>query len=803
MLLKMENTKRESTKKINHDESTSGGDMINVLPFASSRLKELEYLERQVRTMTGNRRAFQMLPRHLRRRAASHYVKRIPRKYRELREQAGREVEKTVMSNPLLTTPTVNIKKVSKKATIPPTTTTTPITNTPTMITSSMGIVKEFEQQRRKRLRRYSYASKSGTRRANRICQVQHSGTSLRKQEYLRRMHRHGRCQWLETHIWHGKRMKMELKWKGYCKVATCPNDKNHRFLYRASINECVIHDSSYMELVELMGDEAQLVEVLTRFVPQDLLSDYDHPNHRKYRYGTRVARCMFYHPDQFPRGAICPVDLLWRATNTSMMTNHPPHYRTIWMWVHPLAIDELVKSIESELLLAHPHPQDRSSSQVILRRHDHRDLLRFDLFGRKTHRILRDILDVIPSEGAGDLWRKWRTWNFTPAHFPHQVVLALKVLDPRLLFPNKLRIRTSSHPPPSPEDSVEFTFDASETAISDIWDKSYRDRLRRHQLSEKQLNLRREHERQRRGQIHHLPASEIDARIPILLWRQEGFGQGWSMIVPSGWGMGFWKSLIYAGAHACSLRDRQHYAFENGIPYFPDDYVDTKSYQVETERSVEILRNLHLRRPPAKRINYSFLEIDSPFRIPFDQLVTVEQHPDNSSSSSSIWVTRSSLDRLSSSYSPLLLSTCLIRVRIELSGSKGIPEHGALIYLYEPTADEIIIKKTENMDTTTHKIPMASTSITPTAMTIKQNSPSLSSDSLLYTDFKLRPKAIGYITQGGQSFREGRALGYGYISYDSLTKRCLSSFNSNKRVRGFFRNRTSLHMRPIYIKCL
>jgi ribonuclease P/MRP protein subunit POP1 len=768
----MEKDNRQELARKLDNESTSR-DMIEVLPFASSRLKELEYLEKQVRTMTGNRRAFQMLPRHLRRRAASHYVKRIPRKWSELREQAIREVEKIVMSTNTapITPPTIDRK----------TTPITSTTSTPSTTIASSAAAKEFEQRRRKRLRRYSYASKSGTRRHPKICQI-HSGTSLKKHEYLRRMHRHGRCQWLETHIWHGKRMKMELKWNGHCKVAIYPNDKNQRFLYRASINECVIHDSSYMDLVELVGDEDQLMDLLTRFVPQERLSNYDHPGHSKYRYGTRVARCMFYHPDQFPQGAICPVDLLWRATHASMKR----HRRMIWIWVHPLAIDELAESIEHELSSVHPH-DDLVRSRVVLRRHDHRDLLRFDLFGRKAHRILRDVLDVIPSEGAGDLWRTWRTWNFTPSHFPHQAVLSLKVIDPRLLFPNKLRIRTSSHPPPPPDgDSIEFTFDASATAMSDIWDESYRNRLRRHQLSEKQLNLRRERERQRRGRIYRLPVSEIDARIPILLWRQECFEQGWVMIVPSGWGMGFWKSFIYAGAHACSLRDMQHHAFENGIPYFPDDYIDTKSYQMETEHSMELLRNDHLRRPSAKRINYKSLEIDSPFRIPFDQLVSIV--PDASPSSLSIWVARSPLDQLSS-YSPSFLSTCLIRVRVELSGSKGIPEHGALIYLYEQP-DLIIKKKTQ----------MTMAPISTTTVTTQQNSSSPRSTPLLYTDFKPRPKPVGYITQGGQSFRQGRALGYGYVSYNSLTKRCLSSM---KRFRGLFRNRTSLQMRPIYIKCV
>ena len=49
---------------------------------------------------------------------------------------------------------------------------------------------------------------------------------------------------WLETHLWHVKRMKM-MESHG-CKIALEPNQKSSRSLFRAACHESVIHDASY-----------------------------------------------------------------------------------------------------------------------------------------------------------------------------------------------------------------------------------------------------------------------------------------------------------------------------------------------------------------------------------------------------------------------------------------------------------------------------------------------------------------------------------------------------------------------------
>lgn len=50
---------------------------------------------------------------------------------------------------------------------------------------------------------------------------------------------------WLETHIWHAKRFRMQEYW-GF-KVASLSNQKVFRFNYRMGKQACCTHDFSYM----------------------------------------------------------------------------------------------------------------------------------------------------------------------------------------------------------------------------------------------------------------------------------------------------------------------------------------------------------------------------------------------------------------------------------------------------------------------------------------------------------------------------------------------------------------------------
>eukprot|EP00919_Chromeraceae_sp_WS-2016_P018046 GHVR01042911.1.p1 GENE.GHVR01042911.1~~GHVR01042911.1.p1 ORF type:complete len:227 (-),score=77.80 GHVR01042911.1:143-823(-) len=76
--------------------------------------------------------------------------------------------------------------------------------------------------------------------------------------------HRSSKTRWLETHLWHAKRMVMDRVW-GVC-VSSTPCEKNNRSLYRSSLWGCTIHDRSYMyTFIVKVPDTHTLIHTLKR----------------------------------------------------------------------------------------------------------------------------------------------------------------------------------------------------------------------------------------------------------------------------------------------------------------------------------------------------------------------------------------------------------------------------------------------------------------------------------------------------------------------------------------------------------
>ncbi len=116
------------------------------------------------------------------------------------------------------------------------------------------------------------------------------------------------------------------------------------------------------------------------------------------------------------------------------------------------------------------------------------------------------------------------------------------------------------------------------------------------------------------------------DDRIPVLLIqnslehsRNAESIHGWTLIIPSGWGMAFFSSLIYTGTRVGGQRECQSQSFEAGVPYFPRDFpltVAGEEYAAEKETEE---RAIWGRKPPAKRPKFEKLRTRSPWRPDWD----------------------------------------------------------------------------------------------------------------------------------------------------------------------------------------
>lgn len=107
--------------------------------------------------------------------------------------------------------------------------------------------------------------------------------------------------------------------------------------------------------------------------------------------------------------------------------------------------------------------------------------------------------------------------------------------------------------------------------------------------------------------------------KLTCFFHKHLGYNSGWDIIIPAGYGMAFWLSLILRGARAGGLREASQLLFENGICDFQPDTLAGKS---ESIRQEIILKDRYFKLPPKKRVNYRKLSINSPFICRWKELI-------------------------------------------------------------------------------------------------------------------------------------------------------------------------------------
>ena len=133
------------------------------------------------------------------------------------------------------------------------------------------------------------------------------------------------------------------------------------------------------------------------------------------------------------------------------------------------------------------------------------------------------------------------------------------------------------------------------------------------------------------------LQLGAAESRVPVLLLQRPGshwttsregaslragVGSGWDFIAPKGWGMAFWVAMVYRGARVGGLREARSLAARSGTLYFPHDYPDCSAGCQQQLESQDQCLDVHVRRPPAKRVNYCRLGVPAPFHCPWPLLV-------------------------------------------------------------------------------------------------------------------------------------------------------------------------------------
>ncbi|KAG0247545.1 hypothetical protein BG011_001319 [Mortierella polycephala] len=442
-------------------------------------------------------------------------------------------------------------------------------------------------------------------------------------QEYLRRQ---GTKRWLETHIWHAKRMKMIEIW-GY-KLAEHSNENGIRSAYKSSHHQCILQDVSYNGCLELTGTKKDISATLEHMMDPTMPT----VGSARYVTGKRQYFTYLYEFDSYPEKLITPVTFLWRqdpsvsaADTTGVMeVDELSKSGQLWIWIHPSAFEVAKVKIQESVVKA--HMEERVGVKDL-----ENSLVMFDFTGPRSTAILQAVLQLSESEAAAtyeQAHKAWRTLSNlrSSSSLPPGIVLGLLLDDPRLTFPHKPAPRPASIPASQAKDVQDIiTQWPTSVAQSTLWDEQVREHVLTNMTSEAKLNERRS---QNLVPGTKLNPNDTDSRIPILLVQREGKPQiqrapgggsseyecGWTLILPKGWAMPFWKSMIFAGARPGGVRERRSFHFETRQSCFPYDFPNTEAYLAWMDFYEKNVRAKYERKPVAKRINYAKLGVEDPF---------------------------------------------------------------------------------------------------------------------------------------------------------------------------------------------
>lgn len=530
----------------------------------------------------GGKRTFQRLPRYLRRRAMSHNVHRIPAQYRN---RAEKEMLKTY--GPKAQDPAVRAEILRNKL--------------------------KPEHKKIRRSRRYY-------RRPAHILR----DTALRQRRF----------RWLPTHIWHAKRMFMGALWG--LKIARRRTDRGLRASYRCGAFLCTAHDATYFACLQVDGPTQAAVLSAVCQVAHPLSGS---PRYRTSTPGAAVHRtmgragvCVLHRRGEYPSGALCPAEFQWR-----------PGCATLWLWVHPAAKADVLAELEAacnstnekESKNEKENTNEKESkneidneknehSRVEVRERD--DLLRFEVCGPRSSAVLHSVLrqgDVTAADAGTTALIGALPALQSPDGFPAGTALALTIKTPPAA-PIGVALRPRRVVPLSTYTTggggtalarlfAQWEGPAATVATSPLW-RGDAEELKR--WAECTAVTGRE--------TSPAVVATIPPTVPALLVQRpgspsgprHGLCAGWTVVAPARAAMRLWLSIVYAGAHAIGVEEREWCEFEGGAPSFPRDWPDTPPGHRDAAERAAAEAESYAKKPPAKRPNYAKLAVERPFAI-------------------------------------------------------------------------------------------------------------------------------------------------------------------------------------------
>ncbi|RHZ51105.1 hypothetical protein CDV55_101865 [Aspergillus turcosus] len=601
------------------DAALSASGELNVAAYVEAREFEIRALEsgmqRSKSALTS--RAFQKVPRALRRRTASHNVKRVPRR---LRARAKREMIEdntpTVTARRRRPTEILRIRLETARR----------LQNLNSKTKAKRAAAKaKRDKETQKALEETGSHAYNIAPRVPKIKKNKLSRPPPPESKYKKRQ----RCKtWLPTHMFHAKRAHMATSKDPLWRFALplSPTEKSYRPSHRAKgARGAVAWDMSYMSTIQLEGTE-EAMEAVLRGIGVDGQDAWG-PKGRKWRAGTRSLHAWAFEREGTHR-PIAPITLIrcadGKAEDVDMVDADGPKKKSqkdrkkLFIRIHPSAFLQLW----NELL----EISKRQNPPVML------EDLRFEIGSveitgpASTEALLSALKPLIPDGAEPPAGSPEAIWPSllgvsNPSSLPQNALLGFSVSDPRLHFPPR-----ALKPPTSDPEMQNLAIllsawspDTTQTSPA-LFDRRARLAAARQLPSQKAINRRRT----LAGPGVYPPAEASDPKIPVMILASRSTSQSknnnapgtWTVLLPWKCVLPFWYSLMYyplssgGNVRFGGLKEQRQLAFEAGEPWFPGDFPGTRAGWEWNVREREKAKQEWERRPKGRRPEFDSLDL-------------------------------------------------------------------------------------------------------------------------------------------------------------------------------------------------
>lgn len=562
-----------------NDKSLNKGSILNVSEFLNSRSFEINELAKaQLNSkFSASTRVFQNLPRKLRRRTASHNVKRIPKRLRKraLREMQintttnegvvkkklpikGKEIYRMKMRKNLLTLLS-SLNQEQRK-----------IIDNEEITTLKFKDVKI--RSRIKEISKILKDNKNLMQTNNEIGSFDNTGINkyslppVGKMKYYKRQREFA---WLTTHVWHAKRAHM-IKQHGF-QIPLAPTQKLYKLSHRNfHYKGGMFWDKSYINTLILSGEsQKELIEVLEKLVNGKI--------GKRYLTNGGIVNRFIYNSESQILGAVEIVTLNYKSKFNSVLRLHPSIYQTVFDYI-------LTFKPESITL------QDNKFS-----------IGSIEITGPNSMKSLTTVLKPLSTKNTeSTTWIKLAN----EANIPNGTIFIIQMKDPRLVNRKKV-----------PKDRgvdlnqvlIDMKMDKSTTINEDVIEKfitpegrteSYKD-----QLSLKSIGKIKASSSTSLSELH------IVANFPVIIYKSK---DTWKVLTPWYWILPIWQSLSHiAHLNFGGILQSRQLDFEKSWFNYPKDYQFTQIGFKENETNGALIQNKWSRKPKSKRFNYKRLKLN------------------------------------------------------------------------------------------------------------------------------------------------------------------------------------------------